>query len=349
MRASEKVSRLQTSLITAAVLILLCSCQSPVEPSGRESATRTVEVATASALPTASSEPDLVEMTATPPPAATPALPTASIGSDSEEAAVTPIATLIVPVPRSTATLRPTATITPTPLPTVPPEQIQAILAELGRNDGDCALPCWWGMTPGISRWAEHEPFLSSIAQITKERWYSPQVSYYHIVPNLPETDHSLITGGLVGVLNGVVDSVHTGGTSDVSQLRLPDFLLANGKPDEVWLSTYSSGARGTLPFRLFIAYSRGIVAQFELADVPVISDDVVGCFQRPYLTFLWLVASNRQVTFEEALASGIFSDDQKYLPLQEATGLDIDTFFETFSDSENALCLETPSVLWRY
>lgn len=127
-------------------------------------------------------------------------------------------ATPLVATLRATATLRPTATVTPTPLPTVPPDQVQTILAELGRNEGDCALPCWWGMTPGIGRWAEYEPFLLSIAKITKERWYNPQVTYYNIIPNLPEPDNSFMKGALVGVLNGIVDSIDTKGTSDCSE-----------------------------------------------------------------------------------------------------------------------------------
>lgn len=94
MRAFEKASRIPMGLVTAVVLILLSSCQSPLEPSNNEPVTQTVEfrTATASALPAASTGPDSVETTATPA-VTSGALPTASLESDSEEATETPPAT----------------------------------------------------------------------------------------------------------------------------------------------------------------------------------------------------------------------------------------------------------------
>jgi hypothetical protein len=153
---------------------------------------------------------------------------------------------------------------------------------------------------------------------------------------------------GVVSVIDGLIESIDTGGSSDVPQLRLPDFLLANGRPDEVWISTFRSVSEGKPPFRLFLAYSRGIVAQFELADVPVVENNVTGCYQPPSNIFVWLVDPERQVTFEQSLAAGVFSDDQEYLPLEEATDFDVDAFFEAFSRADNTLCLETPKTLWQ-
>lgn len=252
------------------------------------------------------------------------------------------ITTLTASVPNPTVTRRPTPTVTPTPLPTVPPDQVPAIIAELDQNGGNCTLPCWWGMTPGKSRWDEHEPFLLSIAEVTKESWYDPSVVYYNIHPNLLETDHYIINGGVVGVLDGVVASIDTGGTSDVPQLRLPEFLLTNGKPDEVWISTFSSVPEGKPPFRLFLVYRNGVIAKFEQSSVPIIDDKLTSCFQTPYSVFLLLVAPEQPYTFAQALESGRFTTEHRYLSLEEATGLNIDTFYEDFSNTSNPLCLQT-------
>lgn len=258
------------------------------------------------------------------------------------------VTTPTLPTPRPTATRRPTPTLTLTPLPTVPADQVSTILSELSWSNGRCALPCWWGMTPGESKWVDHEPFLQSFAKITKERRDNPNATYYVLKANLPEEHLTDMNTGVVSVVDGIIDSIDTGGSSSVPLLHLPDFLSDHGKPDEVWLSTYSSPrAHGTLPFRLFLVYSRGIVAQFELADVPVIGDNVVGCYTSPYNVFIRLVAPERQVTFEGVLLSGAFSEDQIYLPLKEATGTDVDTFLQTFANADSTLCLETPSALW--
>lgn len=42
-----------------------------------------------------------------------------------------------------------TSTPTTTPVPTLSPEQEGAFLSLLLGNNGDCELPCWWGVTPG--------------------------------------------------------------------------------------------------------------------------------------------------------------------------------------------------------
>lgn len=260
-------------------------------------------------------------------------------------------ATPIASTPRPTATRRPTPTVTPTPLPTIPPEQIPTILAELGQNGGDCVLPCWWGMTPGTSHWTEFEPFLESLTEISQERRDNPEAVYFIVDANLRQEDLSVVDSGVVSVVDGVVNSIMTGGSSDVAQLRLPEFLATNGMPDEVWLNTYSGPYEGgILPFRLYLIYSRGIIARFELADVPTSDDNVVGCYgpEAFYYILLLLVSPDQQISFQQALLSGTFLDpSQTYLPLEEATNLNIDTFYNEFRLGEWIPCIETPREVW--
>jgi hypothetical protein len=157
------------------------------------------------------------------------------------------------------------------------------------------------------------------------------------------------MNGGLIGVLDGIVDSIDTGGTSEVPQLRLPDFLLTNGRPDEVWISTFSAVPEGDPPFRLFLIYRKGIIVKFEQSSVSTIDENLTSCFQDPYQVFLLLVAAKQPFTFTQALDSGRFTTEHRYLSLKEATGLDVNTFYELFSNTNNPLCLQTPSELWQY
>jgi hypothetical protein len=68
--------------------------------------------------------------------------------------------------PEATLTKTPTATRTPTwtPVPTLLPEEAQTALKELFANNGDCQLPCWWGITPGETSWAQANEKLAPIA-----------------------------------------------------------------------------------------------------------------------------------------------------------------------------------------
>jgi len=40
-----------------------------------------------------------------------------------------------------------------TPFPTLEPEQMQAFIANMLATNGGCELPCWWGITPGKTKW----------------------------------------------------------------------------------------------------------------------------------------------------------------------------------------------------
>src|SRR5512138_2325272 len=67
-------------------------------------------------------------------------------------------------------TLKPTTTTTPTlpatftPVPTLTTKQAQTKIRELFETNGRCKLPCWWGITPGISANDAFYNFIQSIA-----------------------------------------------------------------------------------------------------------------------------------------------------------------------------------------
>ncbi len=92
------------------------------------------------------------------------------------------------PVPSPTTTPRPTAnprpprtpsptptqtpTATPLPFPTLEPEEMQAFIAEMLAANGGCELPCWWGITPGVTPWEDvQQQFLSYGESISSWSW----------------------------------------------------------------------------------------------------------------------------------------------------------------------------------
>src|SRR3990172_323544 len=81
---------------------------------------------------------------------------------------ITPLGVTIVPSPTATpspgVTLSPSATLTPvdiahtpttmprptiSPAPTLTAEQQEAYIVDMLKTNGDCKLPCWWGIMPG--------------------------------------------------------------------------------------------------------------------------------------------------------------------------------------------------------
>ena len=66
--------------------------------------------------------------------------------------------------PTSTNTLTPT--FTPTTVPTLPAEEARKRLLELLATNGDCRLPCLWGITPGKSNHQEARNILIPLSSI---------------------------------------------------------------------------------------------------------------------------------------------------------------------------------------
>ncbi len=70
----------------------------------------------------------------------------------------TPVLTVTPPrssTPPTTRTPYPTRTPTSTPLPTLEPGELAAFVLQMLETNGGCELPCWWGITPGETRWED--------------------------------------------------------------------------------------------------------------------------------------------------------------------------------------------------
>jgi hypothetical protein len=57
--------------------------------------------------------------------------------------------------PTQTATVTPIDQIIDTPIPTVLPSKATGSVVEMMTNNDECQLPCWWGITPGETRWTD--------------------------------------------------------------------------------------------------------------------------------------------------------------------------------------------------
>lgn len=143
---------------------------------------------------------------------------------------------------KATQTLQPTETLPPTlaPLPTLDAEEAILFTERLLLNNADCEFPCWWGIVPGESEWAETEKFLESfvtsiqstvdtdlglsflvVAPVSKN---IRSKGWFDFVIKVESVDNQAIVQRIV-----VID----GYESQVSNI-LPNF----GVPDQVWFWT---------------------------------------------------------------------------------------------------------------
>lgn len=269
------------------------------------------------------------------------------------------------PTPTNTQTpiptLEPTATETPAVIATPQGTNAQEQVLWLFETNNNCQLPCWWGMIPGQTTWDAAKQFLETFVSNIQSVSGPQLVNYSPVIP-LPSEAYEINNEyasnmyPIYTVRNGIVEEILTevsiGDTPPgyLAPYLLPTFLTAIGPPSEVWLFTYSSPfEENDLPFIVVLSYpEKGILALYSDNGVRE-GEDVRGCPQEDPVSILKLWDPDMNLTFE-LIKSGSSSigADRDYVALEEATGMDAVTFYETFKNPDNTLCLETPANLWR-
>ncbi|MDH5507355.1 MAG: hypothetical protein OEZ02_09050 [Anaerolineae bacterium] len=242
-----------------------------------------------------------------------------------------------------------TAAASWTPLPALPPQEAQAMVVDLLKNNAGCRLPCWWGIVPGETEWNTAYRFLSPFvvrigqgdSSETIENGITHYLTNYTVYYEVPGEDGWITT--LYSVNDGVITSIraYTVGTHDLYSLHQ---MVSNyGQPPEIWVS-----ARNVLQFR----WNFSVVLYYPDLGIKITyisslgtyhtEDDIVrGCFQEPSGTELW--SPKQKLDFAYWVGDG-FED---YKPLEEAIGMSVETFFETIKAQNTEICLETPANIW--
>lgn len=279
-----------------------------------------------------------------------------SPSSGLETTTVTPTTFLPTVVP-STAimtiapTLAPTSTTIPSqPISTPIAKKDPDITLELLRTNNGCDLPCWWGIIPNETRWRDAKKLLNSFSEIY-ERPQSNDWLIYEVYSPLAQAYsevHAVRT--VYATQQEVVKEMDVSGFNEETY-RLSTFLLNYGMPSQVLVSTYSSDyglPPNQVPLSIDLYYpEKGINALYGTsygAYAIIEGDQIVGCLSKSPTLFLWSPKEhNRSIDY-------ILGWDKRkvpYLSIEKATKLDIQAFYEKYSDPDNPPCLETPTSLW--
>jgi hypothetical protein len=156
-------------------------------------------------------------------------------------------------MPTKTATNTPTATWTP--VPTLAPDTALARIRELYQDTEPCVLPCWWGITPGQTPWAQARHILSELSP-EYGPYYRDNVTRYKYSFEVPENFEALnlgfievsiyVSGDMV-----IAISTNTGWLHRDFNFSRSSLLALLGEPDEIWI-------RHTIP-------DPGILIEYEL------------------------------------------------------------------------------------
>jgi len=212
-----------------------------------------------------------------------------------------------------------------------------------------CTLPCWWGIIPGQSVWNDVYPFLSQYDSDIHTTGNVQSVLYAYVRIPIPEEFSKVGEIRInVTVSNGMVSDLAI--IEIIGFYDLPSVLSLLGQPNEIYIHTYSSYLGIDPPLDVLLLYKdQGILALYPSSEEDIIDDTIIrGCFSTSPILYLW--ASGNPKTFREAVDTfglDYYKWDKPIMPLEEATGMTVETFYETYRDPANDPCIETPRDLW--
>ncbi|MDH5507668.1 MAG: hypothetical protein OEZ02_10650 [Anaerolineae bacterium] len=271
-------------------------------------------------------------------------LPAPVIDPTNPAAATNSSASTTVPSP----TLKLAATLTPIPSPTLHPGEKMAIVLDLLQNNAGCKLPCWWGITPGITLWEDARRVLEEIVfKIVEKGSQEKFVSYVEI--DFPEPLHVDDPRHIYDVIDGTIVFIQIMDVGDVLTYNLSAVLTDYGPPGSIWLKTWPREYMEELPFTIVLFYPHlGIMVYYGI-EAEEVDGQIQACFHDDSAGPMALWSPERQMDFQEAINDTISFREygEPYQSLEESTDMTVNDFYEAFKNSETESCLETPSSFW--
>jgi hypothetical protein len=266
-----------------------------------------------------------------------------------------------VPTVTNTATLAATQTPRPgsqtpsvptwTPLPTLPAEDARAFIGDLFNTNAGCQLPCWWGITPGQTTWMEAQHFLEPFAlDISQQAMEDQSQKAWVDIPSPIDVSYINSLEQTYRIRDGVVESIQTYNYEILATwYYMPNILEVYSQPSEVGIYTYRNEFNGSRPTSIILFYAdRGIMLEYVGGgSVHTVGENVQICPLWTY-NFMYLWSPALELTFNEAVNMFLDIENEPYpIRLQDATGMSLEVFFQTYSNPNTTTCLETPVNLW--
>lgn len=242
---------------------------------------------------------------------------------------------------------RPTVVKTEAPIQKLSEDDAIALVYRLLETNKGCSLPCWWGITPGETRWEESYSWLISFSSRWegREQWLEREGESYrsgHFTFYFDFAREKMVLG--ISTWDGIVREIYPG--DGLSSWYTLDVLLNQaGPPDRAFIEAFSHSPEPYLPFRLILYYERGIVAFYE-AEAEVRGNKLGACF-REIVPCLYLWPADPTLSSKQLLDIVLGVGDHPALTLEQATSMDTQTFYRAYRDEQSGLCIETPAELW--
>ena len=228
-------------------------------------------------------------------------------------------------------------------------EETRNAVLELLKNNKGCKLPCFLGITPGQTSWNEAHEFLKTLS--VQHSNPSGEEIFFYSDYYLPATD---IHGDYdlyieLTVLNGVVHGISVR-DFDIPDFHLNNFLITNGKPDEIWIFTNSSSPSGNdkVGFLVSLYYKdQQMLVNYGRGNAITDNEWLNGCII--YSPSLKIWAWTESLNIPETTFNDLDVIQSNWKTISEATqgNLDVEKFFLSFINPDIEPCFQSPRNIW--
>jgi hypothetical protein len=260
------------------------------------------------------------------------------------------------PEPASTSV--PTRTPVWTPLPTFPPKEGMETLESWIQGTFDCLLPCWGGIIPGKTHWQKTLQVLAQLSGFTTVNISDNIICDFGKCNGVawslyPETlaegvFYTKSPPDLVHLIHIKLQNAGTQKTYLLGHIGLPEIFSSYGTPAMIlFFSQPHLPAEKFIELTLVYPEKQFIIKYLKKAELS--EGNVVSCGQDTNIELI-ILDNPEQLTSLYAIAT---APETKELHLdagrksvEEATGMTIDAFYQTFNQ-RNAPCVSTPINIW--
>lgn len=257
----------------------------------------------------------------------------------------------------------------PLQTPTAPSkEEAYSKLINLLQTNAGCQLPCWWGITPGVSTPSDAYLTLISFREIAyvgllypdggvvdfkyheKDLIVAFNVEYLSNVDGKTVKMLKIFTQTLRDLGNRSYENVY--GSSVYNELlgsySIDNMLSKYGRPSQVLVraDVYDYSQRET--FEITLLYPEtGIFARYNSVAERV-GDKIRGCPSKAVIE-LWLLTPTEKDTYQEILSANDETWEENWpytTPIQEATSMTVEDFYQMYKEPTD-MCLDTPLNIW--
>ncbi|MBN2007508.1 MAG: hypothetical protein JXA21_29450 [Anaerolineae bacterium] len=266
---------------------------------------------------------------------------------------VTISATMIAPgSPTPTAT--PTAHPTPTLAPTMTGDQERVFVIDKLGNTERCSLPCWWGVTPGETKWINVRDFLASLGKEWDNYRYSNgrvdhgtrsfdvkdgKIFFYNIRHTFVEQD---------GIVQSIeINSECHAPTCDVfledwQPYSYHQVVQKYGKPSHVFIQFVPPMEMGAVAYYEFTLVYEDFGFYVHYLGTAVVDSPVIKfCTGFTEVTTIRLFLQSPQ---SETSIVERFGDTHQ---LEEVTELTVDDLYNALMKPSEKLCIESTLNKW--